>query len=209
MTAPARITRRELVRRGAAGAALLSLPGLLTACAGGGHNTSTTVNDVLRFSNWTLYIDYDEKTKTYPTLEQFTKKTDIKVEYHEDINDNSSYFAKVAGPLSQGRTIDRDIFVFTDNSRYPQLLVNKDWVEPLQKEKIPNFKNLIDAQKSPTFDPTRTYSLPWQSGMTGIAWNEDVTGPVTSVEQLLGDPKLKGKVTMLTEMADSVGLVML
>jgi spermidine/putrescine transport system substrate-binding protein len=203
------LTRRQLLGRAAAGVTVLSLPGLLTACAGGGHNMSTEVNDVLRFSNWTLYIDYDEKTKRYPTLDQFTAKTGIKVEYFEDINDNSSYFAKIAGPLSQGRPIDRDIFVFTDNSRYPQLLINKDWVEPLQKDKIPNFANLIDAQLSPTFDPDRTYSLPWQSGMTGIAWNEDVTGPVTSIDQLLGDKKLKGKVTMLTEMADSVGLVML
>jgi spermidine/putrescine transport system substrate-binding protein len=45
--------------------------------------------------------------------------------------------------------------------------------------------------------------------MTGIAWNEDVTGPVTSMQQLLEDPKLKGKVTLLQELADSVGLVML
>ncbi len=203
------LTRRQLVERGVAGAAALSLPGLLAACAGGGHNTSTEVQKVLRFSNWTLYIDYDEKTKQRPTLDQFTGQTGIEVEYFEDINDNSSYFAKVAGPLSQGRSINRDIFVFTDNSRYPQLLINKDWVEPLQKDQIPNISNLINAQRSPTFDPDRTYSLPWQSGMTGIAWNGSVTEPVTSVEQLLEDPKLKGKVTMLTEMADSVGLVML
>ncbi len=69
----------------------------------------------------------------------------------------------------------------------------KGWVEPLDKEKIPNIENLIDAQKSPTFDPDRTYSLPWQSGMTGIAWNEDVTGPVTSVEQLLDRPEAEGQ----------------
>ncbi len=82
-------------------------------------------------------------------------------------------------------------------------------MEPLDKDKIPNISNLIDAQASPPFDPDRTYSLPWQSGMTGIAWNEDVTGPVTSIDQLLEDPKLKGKVTMLNEMARLVGLVML
>ena len=81
-------------------------------------------------------------------------------------------------------------------------------MEELDKERIPNIANLVDAQQSPPFDPDRTYSLPWQSGMTGIAWNEDVTGPVTSVQQLLEDPELKGKITMLTEMADSLGLVM-
>ncbi len=112
-------------------------------------------------------------------------------------------------PLSQGQGIDRDIFVFTDNSRFPGLLVEQGWVEKLDKDLIPNISNLIDAQASPSFDPDREYSLPWQSGMTGIAWNEDVTGPVKSIEQLLEDPKLKGKVTMLREMADSVGLVIL
>lgn len=204
------ITRRELVQRGAAGVTILSLPGLLAACGGGGGGGgSTEVKDVLNFSNWPLYIDYDEKTKQHPTLDAFTAETGIKVNYFEDINDNSSYFAKVQGPLSQGQGIDRDIFVFTDNSRYPQLLVDKEWVEALQKDKIPNISNLIDAQASPSFDPDRTYSLPWQSGMTGIAYNEDVTGPVTSLDQLLGDPALKGKVTLLTEMADTVGLVML
>ena len=87
--------------------------------------------------------------------------------------------------------------MFTDNSRFPGLLVGQGWVEKLDKDLIPNIANLIDAQASPPFDPDREYSLPWQSGMTGIAWNEDVTGPVESIEQLLEDPKLKGKVTML------------
>ncbi|MDH4178781.1 MAG: spermidine/putrescine ABC transporter substrate-binding protein, partial [Thermoleophilia bacterium] len=123
--------------------------------------------------------------------------------------DNATYFAKVQGPLSQGNGIDRDIFVFTDNSRFPSLLIENGWVEKLNKDLIPNIENLIPAQQSPPFDPNREYSLPWQSGMTGIAWNPKVTnGEVTSIEQLLTDPSLKGKVTMLSEMADSVGLAM-
>ena len=106
---------------------LLSLPGLLAACGGGGggNGGSTEANDVLNFSNWPLYIDFDEKTKRIRRSTQFTAQTGIKVNYYEDINDNSSYFAKMQGPLSQGQRIDRDIFVFTDNSRYPQLLVDK------------------------------------------------------------------------------------
>ena len=205
-----RITRRELVQRGAAGATILSLPGLLAACGGGGGGGGDgEVADVLRFSNWPLYIDFDEQTKKRPTLDEFTEKTGIAVDYFEDINDNAQYFGKIQGPLSQGRGIDRDIIVLTDNSRFPGLLISKGWAEELQKDLIPNIENLVDAQKSPPFDPERTYSLPWQSGMTGIAWNEDVTGPVTSVQQLLEDSKLKGKITMLMEMADSVGLVML
>jgi spermidine/putrescine transport system substrate-binding protein len=203
-----RLTRNELLRRGAAGGALLAFPSILAACGGGdggGGDDGGELKTVLNFSNWPLYIDVDKPT----TLQKFTQQTNIKVNYYEDINDNAEYFAKVQGPLSQGNSIGRDIFVFTDNSRFPGLLVSQGWVEELDKELIPNITNLVDAQASPPFDPDRTYSLPWQSGMTGVAWNEDVTGPVTSVQQLLEDPKLKGKVTMLQEMADSVGLVML
>jgi spermidine/putrescine transport system substrate-binding protein len=206
------ITRRQLVQRGAAGVTLLSLPGLLAACGGdgGGGAAGDEVKDVLNFANWPLYIDIDEDTKARPTLDAFTAETGIKVNYYEEINDNATYFAKVQGPLSQGRGIDRDIFVFTDNSRFPSLLIENGWVEKLDKDLIPNIENLIPAQQSPPFDPDREYSLPWQSGMTGIAWNPKVSnGEVTSIDRLLTDPALKGKVTMLSEMADSVGLVML
>jgi spermidine/putrescine transport system substrate-binding protein len=205
-----RLTRRQLVQRGAAGAAVLSLPGLLAACGGGGGGGGGgQVNDVLRFSNWPLYIDFDEKTKKRPTLDDFTAETGIKVDYFEDINSNSEYFGKIQGPLSQGRGIDRDIAVLTDNERFLGLMIEKGWVEELDKDLIPNITNLIDAQASPPFDPERKVSLPWQSGMTGIAWNEELTGPVTSVTQLFEDTKLKGKITVLNGMADAVGLVML
>jgi len=206
-----RMTRRDLVQRGMAGATILSLPGLLAACGGGGGGGggSNEVADVLRFSNWPLYIDFDEKTKKHPTLDEFTAKTGIKVDYFEDINSNGEYFGKIQRPLSQGNSIDRDIIVLTDNERFLGLMIDKGWVEKLDKDLIPNISNLIDAQKSPPFDPDRTYSLPWQSGMTGIAWNEKATGPVTSITQLFEDPKLKGKVTALNGMGDTPPLVML
>jgi spermidine/putrescine transport system substrate-binding protein len=204
------MSRRTLLHRGAAGVTLLSLPGLLAACGGGnGGGGSDEVADVLRFSNWPLYIDYVEETKKRPTLDQFTAETGIKVSYFEDINSNSEYFAKIQRPLSQGQSIDRDIAVLTDNERFLGLVLDKEWAEPLDKEKIPNISNLIEAQASPPFDPDRTYTLPWQSGMTGIAWNPDITGPVTSITQLFEDPKLKGKVTALNGMGDTMGLVML
>ena len=205
------LTRRQLLERAALGGAALTLPGFLAACGGddGGGGGDGELADVLRFANWPYYIDIDEKTKKRPTMQAFMKQTGIAVQYFEEINDNAEYFAKVQGPLSQGRGIDRDIFVFTDNSRFPGLLIEQGWVQKLDKSLIPNIDNLIDAQKSPPFDPQREYSLPWQSGMTGIAWNEKLTGPVESIEQLFEDPKLKGKVSMLMEQADSIGLVML
>jgi spermidine/putrescine transport system substrate-binding protein len=210
------ITRRQLLERAAKGGAVLTFPGLLAACGGGDEESAgsdgerdTTLAKTLRFSNWTLYIDIDEKTKKRPTLEQFKQKTGTTVRYIEDVNDNASYFGKIQGPLSRGQSIDRDIIVLTDNSRYPGLLIRKGWAEKLDKSAIPNIKNLQDALAHPSFDPDREYSLPWQSGMTGIAFNDKLTDPVTSIPQLLEDSKLKGKVTLLTEMADTMALVML
>jgi spermidine/putrescine transport system substrate-binding protein len=204
------MTRDELLRRGAAAGALLSFPALLAACGGGdgdgGEAGEDELKTVLNFSNWPFYIDTEGQR--HPSLDQFEQETGIKVNYFEDVNSNDEYFAKIQGPLSQGKAIDRDIFVATDNSRFPTIYVSQGWVQELDRERIPNISNLIDAQASPPFDPERKYSLPWVSGMTGIAWNEDLTGPVTSVTQLLEDAKLKGRVTMLSEMGDSVGIVL-
>jgi len=211
------LTRKQLLERAALGSAALTLPGFLAACGGGEDETAATTQaakelaDRLRFSNWQLYIDIDEKTKKRPTLQQFTKETGVAVDYFEDVNDNASYFGKIQRPLSQGQSVDRDIIVLTDNSRFPSLLIDKGWAEKLDKGAIPNISNLQDSLRSPSFDLDREYSLPWQSGMTGIATNTKLTGgkPVLTIDALLEDPKLKGKVTLLTEMADSMSLVML
>jgi spermidine/putrescine transport system substrate-binding protein len=212
------VTRAELLRRATLGGVAISLPGFLAACGGddGEAGATTTTGpkklaDTLRFSNWTLYIDVDEKTKKRPTLEQFRRKTGVTVRYFEDINDNATYFGKIQRPLSQGQSIDRDIIVLTDNTRFPGLLVSEGWVEKLDKNAIPNIDNLQDALRHPSFDENRDYSLPWQSYMTGIATNTKLTGGkhVTSIDELLENRKFKGKVTLLTEMADTMSLVML
>jgi spermidine/putrescine transport system substrate-binding protein len=99
--------------------------------------------------------------------------------------------------------------VLTDNDRYLALMIKKGWAEKLDKSAIPNMKNLVDAQKHPNFDPNRDYSLPWQSGMTGIAYNDTQTDPVLSIDELLESPKLKGKITCLNSMGDALTIVML
>src|ERR671911_2293471 len=213
------LTRKQLLERAALGGAALTLPGFLAACGGGDDETTATTTaeaakqlaDRLRISNWQLYIDIDEMTKKHPTLEQFTKETGVNVRYTEDVNDNATFFGKIQRPLSQGQSIDRDIVVLTDNSRFPGLLIDKGWAEKLDKSAIPNFDNLQDALREPSFDPSREYSMPWQSGMTGIATNTKLTGgkPVTTMDALLEDPSLKGQVTFLNEMADAMSLVML
>jgi spermidine/putrescine transport system substrate-binding protein len=208
------LTRRQLLERAAAGGAVLTLPGLLAACGGttkaaSPGTQSRQLAKTLRFSNWTLYIDTNNKKHSHPSLLEFQKKYGTQVQYTEDINDNASYFGKIQGPLSRGQSIDRDIVVLTDNDRYLSLMIKKGWAEKLDKSAIPNIKNLVEVQRHPGFDPNRDFSLPWQSGMTGIAYNDKLTGPVHSITDLLTNPKLKGKVTCLNSMGDALTCVML
>jgi spermidine/putrescine transport system substrate-binding protein len=211
-----RLSRRELIRRGAAGGVALAVPGFLAACggSGGGGSSSAKVNKVLNFANWPLYIDTPKSLKAAgihkpTTLQQFTAKTGIKVNYYEEVNSNPEYFAKVQGQLSRGQGIGRDIIVSTDNDRFLAEYIDNKWAQKLDKSLIPNIKNLIPAQQHPPFDPHRDYSLPWASGMDGIAWNESETDPVTTVKQLFEDPKLKGRVGIWNSMGDTLGLIML
>ena len=129
-----RLTRDQLVRRGAAGASILTIPGLLAACGGGSSKPSTGTTTTkqqlaktLRFSNWTLYMDTNNKKHTFPSLDEFEKRFGVHVDYMEDINDNATFGAKIEPALSRGQSIDRDIIVMTDNSKWPSLLVGKGW----------------------------------------------------------------------------------
>ena len=210
-----RLTRQELLQRAAFGAALASIPGFAAACGGSsssgssGASGSQQLADTLRFSNWPFYIDVDEKTKSHPTLDAFTKKTGVKVKYTEDINSNSEFFGKIQGQLSRGQSINRDLIVLTDNEQYLSLMIEKGWAEKLDKDVIANITNLVDVQQHPGFDPNREYTLPWQSGMTGIAYNPKLTKPILSIDQLFEDKSLKGQITALNGFGDTLGLVML
>jgi spermidine/putrescine transport system substrate-binding protein len=213
-----RYTRADFLRRSAAGGTALTLPGLLAACGGGSNSTATTaaaggtetLPKTIVWSNWPLYIDINDKTKKHPTLQAFEAKYKVSVRYLEDINDNDSFFGKIEGQLSQGQDVGRDIVVLTDSSGLPARMIELGWVEKLDKSALPNISNLQPVQQHPGWDSNRDYSLPWQSGMTGIGYDpKKVGGEITSIKELLTNPKLKGKVTMLTEFGDTMGLVML
>ena len=211
------LTRRQLLRRAAAGGTVLTLPALLAACGGGDGiqgqaNTqqgTTSVNktlaDTLVFANWPAYIDV--KKKKHPTLEKFTAETGVNIKYVEEVNDNEEWFGKYQAQLAQGDDIGRDIVVLTD--WMAARMIRLGYVQKKDKSAIPNEANLVETLQNPAWDPNRQFSLPWQSGLTGIAYNPKFTGgPITSIEQLFTDPKLKGKVTALTEMPDTIGLIM-
>lgn len=212
------VSRRTVLRGMVFGGAMVAGGGFLAACGtsgskskGGGATAKdiSATDKVLNWSNWPLYIDVDDKTKKHPTLDAFTAKTGIKVNYTEDINDNNEFFGKIRPQLAAGKSTGRDIIVMTD--WMASRLIKFGYLQKLDHTKIPNAKNLRKALAAPPWDPNRDYTLPWQSGMTGIAYNPKATGgkKVESIDQLLTDSSLKGKVTALTEMPDTMGLMLL
>jgi spermidine/putrescine transport system substrate-binding protein len=221
--AHARLSRRSVLL-GAAGAGVAAaLAGCGTGgkSGGGGATVSGTsgpakpqpaedrsdTEKVVNWANWTLYLDYDEKTKKYPTLQEFQRKTGIKASYAEDIDDNDTYYGKVQAQLKRGQDIGKDLVVFTD--WMASRLIRQGYAQQLDKEQIPNSKNLVAKLQDVDFDPGRRYSMPWQSGFGIIAWNKQkVPGGLKNVSDLW-KPELKGRVEVLSEMRDTIGLIML
>ena len=172
--------------------------------------TTEAATGTVVWSNWTLYIDVDD-AGAYPTLDKFVAAESIDVDYIEDYNDNNEFWAKMLPLLQSGQPTGRDIVSPTDwmAARW----ISNNYTEELDKANIPNEANLIDALRNPGFDPGRKFSLPWQSGYGGLGWNKAKlkeaigTEDMTSVDQLF-DPRLKGKIVLLTELRDTVGVVM-
>ena len=211
------VSRRGFLRGASLSALALSSPTLLAACGTEGASvdqgacTSTDLSakeKALTFSNWIGYLDPD-KGKDLSTMEKFEKATGIKVEYQNgDVNDNETFFAKVSPQLQSCESTGRDVFVVTDYMA--ARMIELGWIQKLDHSKMPNVDaNLIDFLKSPSWDPNRDYSMPWQSGMTGICYNSELTDPVTSFEELLTRPDLNGKVELLTEMRDTMLFLLL
>jgi spermidine/putrescine transport system substrate-binding protein len=178
------------------GAGALSLPAILAACGGSGGSSGGT--KTLYFENWPEYIDEE-------TVALFKAASGIAMTYSDALNDNNEYFAKVSPLLSKGSRIDADLIAptFWMASRFIQL----GWAQKLPLDRIPNASNLRPDLVNPSWDPNGEYSLPWQTGVAGIAYNIDATGrEITSVEDLFA-PDLKGRVAMLTEMRDTIGLI--
>jgi spermidine/putrescine transport system substrate-binding protein len=201
------LSRRQFLGHTAAAAGTLALgSAFLSACkgkeaaSGAGAAPATTATKTLRVSNWPLYID-----KATPG--DFEKATGIKTEYTEDVNDNNEFFAKIDEPLKRGQSIDRDIIVLTD--WMAGRLIKLGYAQEIPVDKFPNKANLVDNLQNVGFDPGRKFSMPRMSGMTGIGYNPKKVGrELTSINDIF-DPKFKGQVTMLTEMRDTLGLVML
>ena len=207
------LTRRRFLRNvglGVGGGALLA------ACGIGGETEPAPngeaapdddeVGGEFNFANWPFYIDVEEDEETSPTLQQFEEEYGVTVNYLEEVNSNDEWFARFRTQLQQGEDIGRDMTVLTD--WMAARLISFGWVEEIDEANVPNSANLLPALQDVAFDPGRRRSHTWQSGLTGIGYNPELTGrELFSINDLFEDD-LAGRVTFLTEMRDTMALVL-
>jgi spermidine/putrescine transport system substrate-binding protein len=206
----AKLTRRTLLAGAGAGAVALGL----AACAPAGTTSLTPAADLsskentLRWATWPFYMDVDDATGKRPTLEAFQSQTGMAVTYDEAISSNEDFYAVIKDQLKLGKDVGYDIVTLTDY--FAARMVRLGVMQPIDMKAMPNVAaNLNPALRDVTFDPGRLYSLPWQTGMTGLGWSKEYfPNGLTTIEELW-DPKLKGKIVLLNQWVDVMSLVMM
>jgi spermidine/putrescine transport system substrate-binding protein len=210
-----RVGRRDFLRLAGAGAGMSAL----AACGVSGAAKTQPKGQALtnsvdafwkgkkktsemNWAQWPLYIDVGKNKSDHPSIDQFTAKTGIKVSYNEVIQDDSSFFAKVQPSLSAGQYSGYDVATIT-NGIYLDKFRELGLLVPLDHDYLKNFERYAGAAyKKASYDPGNVYSVPWQSGITGIAYNASkVPKPLASYFDLF-DPALKGKVGMFGDNED-------
>ncbi|MEU1819599.1 spermidine/putrescine ABC transporter substrate-binding protein [Streptomyces roseifaciens] len=207
------MSRRTLLRALGAGAGAAALagcgvPAAYVEPADRAAEDRSSRDKSLAFANWPLYIDVDEDDpQKRPTLDAFEKRSGISVKYTEEINDNDEFFGKVSPALMNHQETGRDLIVVSDwmASRYVRL----GWVQEMDRSRQPNVdRNLDPLLRKPSFDPGRLHTVPWQSGITGIAYNRKKLGREIRHTSDLWKDDLRGRVTLLAGLDEAYSLLM-
>ncbi len=195
-----RVSRRAVL----AGIGGVGAAGALAACGSSGDSASS--GNAVRWGNWPLYLDFDSDKKTYPTLDKFTASTGIDVNYLEDYNDNDEFFGKVQAQLKLKQDIGYDLVCPTDwmAARWIRL----GYAQKFDAANIPNKVNILDALATPSYDAKREQTLTWQGIMGGFGWNTAKNPKGVHTLDDLFAPQNKGKIIVLTEMRDTIGVIL-
>jgi spermidine/putrescine transport system substrate-binding protein len=217
-----RLTRRAFMRRAGRGTiaigSLMSLPAILAACVPAGNASASAsasggggaATGKVRWLNWPAYIDLSDDGSTMPSIDAFTEQTGIKVEYDEGLLDNADFLATYSPDLRAGNNTNWD--VMTPGGWVVERMARSgnEWLEELDHSKLPNWTaNCADYAKGLWFDPDNKHSLWWQGGITGLAYDPNLTGREIKTFDDLLDPKFNGVAGGFSDMRDMFGLTLL
>jgi spermidine/putrescine transport system substrate-binding protein len=208
------LSRRTFLRGTAGVLGAAALAPILAACADKASGPfDGPGSGRVDFANWPLYVDRTRNADgevVRPSMVQFTKETGIEVNYREVIPDAEVYYQQIQPYLAAGKPCGWDIAVITNGITLTKMM-GLNQLTALPTDMRPNFDQYAtDLAKNRTYDPGSQFSMPWQSGVTGIGWNPDLSGgrPVDSLEQLFsGD--LPGKIGLFSDNVDMPNIVML
>ena len=209
MVRKAQMNRRALLRGAAVGAAGAGTLALSACGSGGGGDIDRGDGSAgsIVWGNWTYYLDYDDEQDTYPSLDQFSAETNIDVQYVQDIDDNNTFFGKIKDQLAQGVHTGYDVLTMTDwmNAR----LIEAGQIQEFDHSNIPNLDRLLPSLvNSLDVDEGRHFTIPWQAPASGWVWNTElVPDGIYELDDFMR-PELHGKVGVLTEMRDTMGMIM-
>jgi spermidine/putrescine transport system substrate-binding protein len=147
----------------------------------------------LQLYNWGNYTSPE-------LLEKFEAETGIKVTV-TDYDSNDTALAKIE---AGGHGFD----LVVPSANYVQIFVEKGLVQELDHSKLPSIGNIAPEWQNVEWDPGRKHSVPWQWGSVGISVNTSVYSGDPNTSALFLDPpdELKGKINVVPEMMDIVGL---
>jgi spermidine/putrescine transport system substrate-binding protein len=214
--------RQQMTRRSVLGGTMAaSFAALVAACSpGGGVKTLTPATDIsstdkkVTWDNWPYYMD-GESDSSFPSIHAFEKQSGISVTYNINVDDNNTYFARIKNQLATGKDTGADTMCLTD--WMVARLISNGYLQEFDYSKMPNVTANMDPVYKTTFgdfDPGRKHSLPWKGIIAAIGYHKvnykKLTGKdaPTSLADLWA-PELKGKVEVLSEMRDTLGIMMM
>lgn len=170
------------------GLVLLLIVGF-TACQG--EDSSDKV--VLNVYNWGDYIGPE-------VIKKFEEEYGIKVRY-ETFATNEEMLAKIQ---TGGTAYD----VIFPSEYMIEAMIQRDLLQELDYDNIPNFKNMGQEFKGLAYDPDQKFSIPYLWGTMGIVYNKTkVSEPVDSWD-ILWNSKYKGQIIMIDSPRDTIGITL-
>ncbi|HEX8003047.1 MAG TPA: spermidine/putrescine ABC transporter substrate-binding protein [Mycobacteriales bacterium] len=160
----------------------------------------------LSILNWPQYIDEDEGA-SLGTVRRFAIEADTEVDYSDAYEDNDYGLSEVFSKLEKGDATGYDVVVPT--YWVVARLLERGLLNQIPLERVPNHVNVDPGLLGMAWDRGARFHMPWQVGITGIAYDPALTGRELRAFADLLDPSLRGKVGMVSEMREVAGLFML
>ena len=166
--------------------ALLIAALLLPVCA--------LADEVVNVFNWEDYIDES-------VLEQFYDETGIKVNYMRFTDNEEMVISVESNPGAFDVVFPSEYMV--------ERLMNKGLLAEINYDNIPNFANIREDLKNPSYDANNAHSVPYMWGTLGILYNTKLVDEAdVQTWKVLWNEKYAGQILMMDSLRDTMGLAL-